>query len=317
MDGAILTREKIIPLEAPPLGRTIGTGEKKHIRELLHHRSPALIREIRRVIEKSELQYCGGFRKESFLWQHTVYVASMAMKLSYQEGVDPIFPVVTALFHDCGKFENGKYHDGEKPEEEIGAQIAQNVMAENGFDPEEIDQVQRGLLALYNEDKEAGITTRIVHDADSLIKFGHMGFGNFFERSVLRGMVIRNSILRTMSKELTYAASLKTHMLTRAGKKMAEKKSSVTISLFRNYLEELRTTGISDYEIRKMDVTWSKGANIPLILVLPSSCDLCWNPLSVGLGRKKGIKRDRLTVNIDCPVCSQNSGYDFSFCPPT
>ncbi|WDP92295.1 MAG: HD domain-containing protein [Desulfobacter sp.] len=303
-----------------PLGQAIGvtTGQYKNIRQLLNRRSPGLMRAARKVIETSEFKYCNDSREDSFLWQHTVYVASLAMTLSYREGVDPLFPVITALFHDCGKFENGKFHAGKAPEEEAGAQIACKLLARTGFSREEALQVQESILALHNDKKRGDINTRIVNDADFLIKFGHMGFANFFEKSVLRGMAIRNSILRTLSKELTYAAALETRMYTRSGKDMARKKAGISISLFRNYLEELRITGISEYEIRRMDVNWGTYSQeiVRLYLVLPRFCEHCWNPLAVGLDREKGIKRDRLVVNIDCAACNRNNGYDFSFCLP-
>lgn len=318
----MLATGKITPAapEIYPREQAIGvtTGEYKTVRALLHNRCPGLMRAARQVIEASEFRYCRDSREESFLWQHTVYVAAMAMTLSYREGVDPLFPVVTALFHDCGKFENGKFHAGKTPEEEAGAQIARKLLDRHGFSREEALGVRNSILALHNSNRRGDINTRIVSDADFLVKFGHMGFANFFEKSVLRGMVIRNSILRTLSKELTYAAALETKMYTRAGKEMARKKSGISISLFRNYLEELRTTRISDYEIRKMEVNWGKapGEAVRLFLVLPRFCEHCWSPLSAGFDREKGIKRDRLVVNIDCPGCSRNNGYDFSFCLP-
>jgi len=292
--------------------------QKKNIYELLDDRFPGLINGVKRVIEDSEFKYCKGSRSESFLWQHTIYVASMAMKISYAELIDPVLPVVTALFHDCGKFENGKYHEGEKPEEEAGAEIASRLLKDVGFPKADVHLVKESLLALYNEDKMDNINTRIVHDSDFLIKFGHMGFANFFEKSVLRGMVIRNSILKAMSKELTYAASLEANMFTPSGKKMAQKKAGITISLFQNYLEELRETGISDYEIRQMEVNCCKGPDdiIPLILVLPRFCEQCYTPLTISFDREKGIKCERLIVNISCSHCHENSGYDFSFCLP-
>ncbi len=292
--------------------------QKRNIYELFNDRYPGLIGDIKEVIEDSEFKYCKGSRSESFLWQHTVYVASMAMKIAYAEGLDPVLPVVTALFHDCGKFENGKYHEGEKPEEEAGAEIASRLLEKAGFS--ELDQylVRESLLALYNENKVDNINTRIVHDSDFLIKFGHMGFANFFEKSVLRGMVIRNSILKAMSKELTYAASLESNMFTPTGKKMARKKAAITVSLFRNYLEELRETAISDYEIKEMEINCCKGPDdiIPLILVLPRFCEHCYGPLAISFEREKGIKCERLIVNIHCSRCHENTGYDFSFCLP-
>ena len=292
--------------------------QKRNIYELFHDRYPGLINDIKKVIEDSEFKYCRGSRNESFLWQHTVYVSSMAMKIAYAECIDPVLPVVTALFHDCGKFENGKYHEGEKPEEEAGAEIASRLLQKAGFPGADRHMVRESLLALYNEDKVDNINTRIVHDSDFLIKFGHMGFANFFEKSVLRGMVIRNSILKAMSKELTYAASLEANMFTPTGKEMARKKAAVTVSLFRNYLEELRDTGISDYEIKEMEINCCKGPDdiIPLILVLPRFCESCYSPLGISFEREKGIKCERLIVNINCSRCHENSGYDFSFCLP-
>lgn len=310
-----LTRSEL-RLRSQVIGVT--TGEYKNVRQLLHHRCPGLMRAARDVIEASELKYCQNTREESFLWQHTVYVASMAMQLSYREGLDPLFPVLTALFHDCGKFQNGKFHAGKTPEEETGARIARRLMERAGFPRKPVMQVSNSILALHNDNRKGDINTCIVNDADFLIKFGHMGFANFFEKSVLRGMVIRKSILKTLSKELTYAAALETCMRTRAGREMARKKSGITISLFRNYLEELRTSGISDYEIRKMEVNRGKntGRVVQLFLVLPRFCEHCWNPLAVSFDTEKGIKRNRLVANISCSVCSRDSGYDFSFCLP-
>lgn len=223
----MLTTEnpRLTRLQSPFREQGIGitTGEYKNIRGLLHHRCPGLMRSARDHIEASEFKYCNNSREDSFLWQHTVYVASMTMTLAYREGIDPLFPVLTALFHDCGKFENGKFHANRTPEEEASAQIARTLMEKSGFSPEEVRRVQESILALHNDQKTGDINTWIVNDADFLVKFGHMGFANFFEKSVLRGMAIRNSILKTLSKELTYAAALDSHMLTRAGRQLARK----------------------------------------------------------------------------------------------
>ncbi len=314
----MLTREtpKTFFLNSGSASQSIGvtTGGYRNIRELLHHACPGLMASARKVIEASEFTYCNNARKESFLWQHTVYVASMAMTLSYKEGIDPLLPVLISLFHDSGKFDKGKFHAGSTPEEEKGAAIAMELMAAAGFSQQTCWQVRNSLLALHNDTVKGDINTGIVNDADFLVKFGHMGFANFFEKSVLRGMVVRSSILKTLSKELTYAASLATHMQTRSGKAMARKKAAVSISLFRNYLEELRIAGIADYEIRKTRVSWCE--DIRIFLVLPRVCEHCFGRLTASFGREKGIKRERLAVHVDCPVCKENNRYGFSFCLP-
>ena len=303
-------------LNETPIGKSM--HRKRNIHELLNPEFPGFIQSVESVIENSEFNYSNGTLNESFLWQHTVYVASMAMTISYAENVDPLIPVVTALFHDCGKFENGKYHDGEKPEEEIGAEIAVRLLKKAGFSQGAIQTVKDGLLALYNEKKSENLNTKIVHDADFLIKFGHMGFANFFEKSVLRGMVVRSSILKSMSKELTYAASLEENMFTAWGRKLARKKSKTTIRLFQNYLQELKEAGIGDYEIREMEVNCCKGPNaiLPLLLVLPRFCDACFQAYTVDFQREEGIKCEKLIVKIQCPGCGEKSNYEFSFCLP-
>jgi len=293
-------------------------GQKRNINELLNADFPGLIQSVESVIENSEFNFSNGTLNESFLWQHTVYVASMAMTLSHAENVDPLLPVVTALFHDCGKFENGDYHPGEKPEEEIGAEIAVNLLKKAGFPRYDIETVKESLLALYNENKSENVNTRIVHDSDFLVKFGHMGFANFFEKSALRGMVVRSSILKSMSKELTYAASLEKNMFTAWGQKLARTRSKTTIKLFENYLQELRDAGIGDYEIREMEVNCSRGphAIIPLLLVLPRFCEACNQAYTVDFQREQGLKCEQLVVKIQCLRCGEKSYYDFSFCLP-
>ncbi|SMC52816.1 uncharacterized protein SAMN02746065_103242 [Desulfocicer vacuolatum DSM 3385] len=299
-----------------PTGKQV--HRKKNIYELLNKDFPGLLQNLESVIEASEFKYSKGTLNESFLWQHTVYVASMAMTISYAEGVDPLIPVLTALFHDCGKFEDGKYHEGERPEEEIGAEIAKTLLEKAGSPQDLIQIVIESLLALYNENKLENINTKIVHDSDFLIKFGYMGFANFFEKSVLRGMVVQSSILKSMSKELTYAASLEGNMFTTWGQKLARTKSQTTINLFKNYLQELKDAGIGDYEIRPMEVNCCKGphAIVPLLLVLPRFCGVCSRVYEVDFQRDNGIKCERLTVKIQCPGCGESSYYEFSFCLP-
>lgn len=292
--------------------------QRKSIDHLLKERYPTLIDRIRKVIEQSEFEYADRKTEDSFLWEHTYYVASMAMKLSYDECIDPLLPVVTALFHDCGKFENGNYHAGDIPEEAIAATIAEKLLEEIGFHPVDTKTVIESLLSLYNDQREKSRISKIVHDADFLIKFGFMGFANFFERSVLRGMTIRHSILKTMSKELTYAACLEQNMYTASGKKRARAKAEESTWLFRNYLKELEETGIAEYEIREVDLDCCKGpeAITPLVLVLPKTCCRCNASMKTQFDRERGIKCERLIVKIGCSCCSEKSDYDFSFCLP-
>lgn len=286
--------------------------------QLIISKYPHLMDKIKATIEASEVAFSLRSDADSFLWEHTCYVSSMAMTLSIMEKTDPLLPVITALFHDCGKFMGGTYHEDDVPEEENGAVIAEKILHGVGCPPSHIEIVMEALLGLYNDQKEKNRISQIVHDADFLVKFGYMGFANFFEKSVLRGRTMRHSILKSLSKELTYAASLGRNMFTESGKEMARSKAMVTRTLFENYLEELKEAGIAAYEIREMEINCCQGPDdlIPLVLVLPTCCDGCGQEMTLSFDRDRGIKCEKLVVDIGCPHCRRNVGYDFSFCLP-
>ncbi|MBF0201082.1 MAG: hypothetical protein HQK66_07175 [Desulfamplus sp.] len=292
--------------------------KKGDIDRLVAGRFPTLMEDVRKVIERSELEYTGREGDESFLWEHTRFVSSMAMHISRGESLDPLLPVVTSLFHDCGKFENGIYHEGDTPEEETAAKIAQRLLGNAGMDSLSIKLVIEALLALYNDNLEKNMVSKIVHDADFLTKFGYMGFAGFFEKSALRGMAMGSSILKRVSKELTYAASLVQNMHTASGRKMALSRSENTKMLFRNYLGEMAQAGIAEYEIREMEINCCKGPEdiIPLALVLPVRCPGCGSSVKTEFEVERGVKCEKLTVNIGCFRCSESSEYDLSFCLP-
>ena len=289
-----------------------------NIDQLITPRFPHLIKKVKTAIEASEAAYTLTPESDSFLWEHTLYVAAMTMTLAEKEKQDPLLSVVAALFHDSGKFMGGTYHEGEIPEEQIGAGIAEKLLQAVGFSPSDIDRVVEGLLGLYNDQKDKNPISQMVHDADFLVKFGYMGFANFFEKSVLRGRTMRHSILKSLSKELTYGASLERNMFTASGKKMARSKAAITRTLFENYLGELKAAGIGAYEIKEMDFNCCEGPEdlIPLVLVLPVCCDDCGAKITITFGRERGIKCEKLMVDIGCSRCRKNTGYDFSFCLP-
>jgi len=79
--------------------------------KVIETRFPGLVDSIRDTIQESEIEYEGSDNgAESFLWEHTLHVASIADRLAIAEGIDPLIPVIAALFHDAGKFIEGEYH---------------------------------------------------------------------------------------------------------------------------------------------------------------------------------------------------------------
>ena len=107
-------------------------------------------------------------------------------------------------------------------------------------------------------------------------------------------------------------------MYTASGKKKAVLKAQETDWLFKNYLRELEETGVAEYEIREMEINCCKGPEdiIPLVLVLPKRCSRCGTSMTTMFGRERGVKCERLIVEIGCSGCSTKSEYEFSFCLP-
>ena len=99
--------------------------------QVIKSRFPGLIDKVREIIQDSEKAYEGrNSRSASFLWEHTIHVASIADRLAQSENLDPLIPVVAALFHDAGKFSGGQYHSEGTVEEfrpELGADAADDL----------------------------------------------------------------------------------------------------------------------------------------------------------------------------------------------
>ena len=146
-------------------------------------RFPGLLEKVHQVFRDTENAYEDSDTQESFLWEHTMHVASIANRLAQAEGMDPMIPVVAALFHDAGKFAEGHYHSDGTIEEEESARIAEPLLRQFGMKASDIRKVLSGVQALYNEKSRKNRVGAILHDADFLSKFGAMGVASFFYQS--------------------------------------------------------------------------------------------------------------------------------------
>ncbi|MGB3863336.1 MAG: HD domain-containing protein [Candidatus Aminicenantaceae bacterium] len=282
---------------------------------------PNLIERIRQLIEDSERQFSQDRDNEkenvdSFLWEHTIHVAAIARKIALAEDVNATEVVISALFHDSGKFLGGHYHSDDIPEEERAAHLAEEVLTEEGMDKEKIGTITSSLTALYNEKHSPSRITDVVHDADFLAKFGYLGVANFFVKSALRGQNLYKTLISSLSKELTYAATLKSNMRTATGKKLAEKKSVATLSYYQGLLDELREAGIAYFKIIEEAFPCPKNPNkiLTLRMAVPEVCPECSNELSMSFVSQTQIKCEQLSVKIHCVRCT--SHYQISFCLP-
>ena len=285
--------------------------------KLIESRFPGLIDNVRRLILESEKAYEGDrSRSESFLWEHTTHVASIAGRLAQAENLDPLIPMIAALFHDAGKFVEGKYHSEGTIEEVESARIAEGILKQAGMKASDIRKVISGLNALYNEKLRKNRIAAILHDADFLSKFGALGVASFFTKSTVRGRTLRSAVLGYLSKELTYAACLPLNMHTAAGRKLAAQKSRDSLKFFHSLLAELRDSRIADLDIRRVRIPYPSHKNrfLTIQLVVSRTCPECGEIWDVGWATEKGVKCQKLSIDWRCSHCSKQ--IETSFCLP-
>ena len=284
---------------------------------VIESRFPGLMAKVQEIIRDSENAYEGGNGlSESLLWEHTMHVTSITHRLACEEKLDPLIPVITALFHDAGKFAGGEYHRDETIEEEESARIAERLLRQFGMKNTSIRKVLSGLRALYNEKAKKNNVAAIIHDADFLSKFGALGVAAFFTKSVLRGRTLRSSVLGYLSKELTYAACLPLNMHTAAGRKLATKKATDSLRFFHSLLAELRDTRIANLKIRQIRIPYPSAGDrfLKVQLVVSPACPECGSKWNMTWATEKGIKCTKLNIDWDCPQCSER--LETSFCLP-
>jgi HD superfamily phosphodiesterase len=290
----------------------------RDLNDLIDSISPNLFVRIKQHIEDTEKDFVqdAAETQDSFLWEHTLHVASIARQICRKDNIDPAAPMIAALFHDAGKFRSGEYHKDEIPEEEVSASLAQKILSGAGVDQNFVATVVEGLQALYNEETPDHSIANVVHDADFLAKSGHLGVASFFIKGTLRGQSLQRTLTQSLSQELTYASVLPENMRTEAGKKMAVEKSRSTMHFFRALLDELRGHGIGQFKIA--ETSWPCPTNpqkmLRILMVLPEECPECGRGLTTEYSSEKGIKCTKIVADIQCEQCSNT--YHISFCLP-
>jgi len=279
--------------------------------------SPGLVERVRKTIEDDERRF--SKKKDGrpgFLWEHTVLVAAQSFRLAQAERENPNLAALVALFHDSGKFAGGRYHAGDKPEEEEAARLARATLETDGLKMADIGHIVRALRSLYQAGASRNRLADIVHDADFLSKFGHLGVAHFFVKSTLRGRNLESAAMDYLSKELTYAAVLPANMRTAAARRMAVKRAADTLRFFRGYLAELKEAHGLDLRVRTVEVPVSGGRarRAKVTLVLPASCGACGGRWDAELRAEKGLKCETLEASLKCGACGETRSV--SFCLP-
>lgn len=290
------------------------------VRNLLESRLPGLHARIEQTLVDAEARYNSQTEQapSQFLWEHTLRTAAIAHGICAMEGVDPFLPALVALYHDAGKFHEGRYHDDDVPEEEHAAILAGTMLAEFGMERGEIDAVLEALRALYDDRLPCAGPCRIVQDADRLEKLGPMGVGAFFTKSTLRGRGLVDAIVETLSRELTYAVSAPRSMFTASGRALAREQAAKTIAFFDDLLRDLERWGIAAFERRALvvegDFRTRDGERVQrmdVTIVMPRACPDCGAAIGLSHACERGVKCERLTARLACARCSYTREHHF------
>jgi HD superfamily phosphodiesterase len=281
-------------------------------------RYPRLVARIQGLIEESEKAFAGNAPESegSYLWEHTVHVASLAFKLAEEERRDPLLAAITALFHDAGKFAGGRYHADDTAEEAAAARLAEPLLKRSRVPAADRASILSALGAIYKENSGPHPLADIVHDADFLSKFGFLGVAQFFIKSTLRGRTLQTAVMNSLSKELTYAACLPLNMRTRAGRAMAARKSEDTLGFYAGLLRELKDGHGLDFRVETLRLLLPDRPRrtIEIKLVLPAACAACGGKWTVRPEVVPGKKCRTLKAAVVCRGCGASQ--EISFCLP-
>ncbi len=280
--------------------------------DMLENKIPLFLDQAMKIIQESEKSFNDDAPRftTNFLWDHSFRVGKIAYKLALKEGIDPLVPTIAAILHDAGKFVLGKYHDDEISEEEHSSSVAQKLLVNSGLSKNDIEAVKTAIYALYKEKLECNINCKIVHDADRLEKLGPLGIANFFTKMTLRGTNLSSSILKNLSRELTYTAAAPNTMLTKTGKELARTRSQKALLYFDELLEEFAYYDFGRFQVKEFEIEVDQ----KVTLVIPEKCHKCNGEYSVQLSKEMGIKCEKVIVNYSCNKCEQK--YKTEFCLP-
>ncbi len=281
---------------------------------MINKRYPGLVEKIREKIENAEKEFDGD-GGESYLWEHTLMVSSVAGIISKKEQIDPVPVILSAFFHDSGKFVKGNYHSNDIPEEEDSIKVAKEIMEKFDIDKTLIEKVVNSLKSLYFEGSVRNLIADIIHDADFLSKSGPVGIPVYFSKGVLRRKSLINWLIDTASKEITYNFHLEPNMRTSKGKEIASSNSKFTLNFFNTLFSDLKTKEIAHFKILTEDVRTEKYPNgIEIKLAIPETCPECSSSLELKKKQEKGIKCEKMLAAINCKSCSYSK--EIFFCIP-
>jgi uncharacterized protein len=263
---------------------------------------------LREHLRAEEARHSGKRPAPDTLWEHACRVARIAERLGAAEGLDPSSCRLAALFHDAGKFEEGRYHEDGRPEEERSVELLREMGLAHGLDEAQIAPIGEAVLQLYRDDPEPSPLARVLFDADNLDKLGPLGVANAFVKAGLRGSPLGPRLLLRLTVELTYARHAARAMHTRLGREWAGRRAEQTVVFVLSLLESLREDGLYDFRVEPVDFE-----GLTLDVVSPAAC-ACGERLERRVWQEAGLKCTEIHLEHACTACRDRS--EIRFCRP-
>ncbi|MHC4945860.1 MAG: HD domain-containing protein [Planctomycetota bacterium] len=273
------------------------------------HKDLAMIsKDLEERVREEEKQYGRGDAATDSLWDHLDRASRLAERLGRSEGIDPLACLLAGLFHDAGKFAQGRYHEGDRLEEEQSVECLRELGGRHGLDPSLLDQVAEAILQLYRDDPEPSKLAGVLFDADNLDKLGPLGVAGYFTKLGLRGRGVSRSSLHRLTVELTYARHAPQSMFTESGRQMARARAPATISFIHDLLDTLRDDGLYDFHVEEV-----RFEGLLIDVVTPASCS-CGSKLERTIWKVPGLKCIEIHLRHACAACGES--LELRFCEP-
>ncbi len=264
-------------------------------------------RALRRRIRTEEARYGGGDREPDTLWDHLWRVAAIAERLGRAEEVDVGECRLAGLFHDAGKFNDGAYHDDDRPEERRSVEVLREI-AGDAVAPAALERVAEAIEQLYRDDPEPTPLARVLFDADNLDKLGPLGVANYFIKRGLRGRGASPELPVRLTVELTYARHAEASMLTAAGRRWAARRAPQTQAFVRQLLDAWGEDGLGRYRVVAVE-----HAGLVLDVVQPERCS-CGARVRREVTAIPGMKCTEIHLTLSCDACGPL--HRLRFCRP-
>jgi uncharacterized protein len=204
------------------------------------------------AIRKSAQTHFRGARP-SHGFDHTERVLALALHVGKKEGADLTVLTLAALLHDIGRRAEDA-SQGELCHAEVGSEMARKILRKHRLPDDVIDKVVHCIRhhRYRRGSTPATIEARVLFDADKLDAIGAIGIGRAFLFAGENGARLHNTpgidplATRAYSSEDTayreFLAKLRhvhERMLTREGKRLAEKRHAFMERFFDQMQEEI------------------------------------------------------------------------------